>query len=349
VTLQYVGSLPVSGLQVGLAASLGGIAAKISGLQELIVELQPSLAGKLEMSLTFPPNLPGLAASASGHLNPEAMAVLLNPATWFSGNVGLQGDIALKLGLGLAKIEIAIRLVDQLRAGFNAGGIAEWAYAGTAQGFGTGLSWELQSSTGGLDRDAQVSGLIIACEDGASWDSFGSGFNVGDPYPGAVQFVGSLTGGEIVTALRLPMLEIEAYLAEMQGSVVALRGQLDLSFGLNLPAPDELLSLGIAIDLDAAIGSLVEIDADITGEISIVLGKIDLLLQLQASIQASLSGGGLSVWRYSGPISAMGDELATTLEEGLPGGGGPSVSISGIALACATPSAWAAFGRLVPV
>lgn len=348
MTLQYVGSLPVSSIQLGVVAALDGISAKISGLQGGIVELNASAVGQVNMSLALPPNVPGVAASAFGHLNPAALAGLLNPSSWISANAGLQADVALKLGLGLARIEIAERLADQLRAGFDAGGIAEWAYTGTAQGFGSELSFELERSTGGIHRGSQVSGLLIACEDGDAWGSFGEGFNTGDPYPGSVQFVGSLTGGEVVTALRLPMLEIEAYLSELRGSVGALRSQLDLAFGMNLPAPGDLLSLGLSVDLDAAIESLVDIEVDIGAEVSAELDKIQLLLDLQSRIQATISGGGLSVWRYSGAIDAMGAELADELEDGLPGGGGAAARVSGVALACSSPTAWAAFGRLVP-
>lgn len=347
MTLEYVGSLPTSGLQVGLAASLPAIAAKISGLQELIPGLQAALAGKLTMSVNFPPNVAGIAAAAAAYMDPSALAAFLNPASWVSASAGASADILLELGLIIPRIELIARITDELTVGLSAGGIAEWAYAGTAQGFGDALSWELRSSTGGIPRDAMVSGLVIACEDATAWDSFGEGFNTGDPYPGSATFVGSLTGGEIVTGLKLPMLEIEAYLAELNGLRAALELNLDLSLGLNIPQVGELLS--VDIDLEAAIGSLVEIDADITGEIAILMGKIDVLLELQMQLQASLSGGGLSVWRYSGPISSMGDDLALALEGGLPGGGGPSARISGVALACASPAAWGAFGKLVPV
>lgn len=347
MTLEYVGSLPTSGLQLGLAATLPGIAAKISGLQSLIPDLQAALTAKATMAVNFPPNVAGITAAAAAYLNPTALAALLNPATWVSASAGASADILVDLGLIIPQIELLARITGELTVGMSAGGIAEWAYHGTAQGFGQALSWELRSSTGGIPRDAVVSGLVIACEDSSSWDSFGEGFNTGDPYPGSATFVGSLTGGEIVTGLTLPMLELEAYLAELNGLRAALELNLDLSLGLNIPPIGELLS--VDFDLEAAIGSLVEIDADITGEISLVTGKIDALLELQGRIQASLSGGGLSVWRYSGPIYAMGDELDLAIEGGLPGGGGASARVSGVALACASPAAWGAFGNLVPV
>jgi hypothetical protein len=349
VTLQYVGSLPTNGLQIGLVATLPGIAAKIAGLQSLVPELQAAIAGKATMAVNVPPNITGFTAAAGAYLNVGSLAALLNPAAWVSVGASANADIVAKLGLIIPKIELLASISGVLTVGLSAGGIAEWAYRGPCQAFGVRLDSALTRSSGGITRDETVSGLVIVCEDGASWNSFGRGFNVGSPSPGEVEFVGSLTGGEVVTGLRLPMLEIEAYLAELNGTRLALEANLELSLGVGLPSVGELLNAGLNLDLSAAIGSLVEIDVSIQAELEALLGKIDVLLDLQGNISASLSGGGLSVWRFSGLIGELGNELVATLESGIPGGTGSLANVGAVAIACDSPSAWGAFGNLVAV
>lgn len=343
-----MGTLPVSGLQIGMVAAANGFALKVSGFEELIVDLGATTEAQIQMGLSFPPNAPGIAAAVAVQLSPSTLASMLNPVTWASANLELQAGIVAEIAVLNGKISVASALAASLRAGFDAGGIVGWSYAGAAQRFGVEMSRELRGSTGGIPRSSSVSGLVIACEDAASWDSLSRGFNTGAARGSELRPMGSMTGGEVVTGLTQPLAEIDAYLEGLRGELSGLEANLQIALGADLMSPSELISLGASVDVDSAIGSLLELSVDIGAEVGNVNASMAALAEVEAELEASLSGGGLSLWRYSGAIDDLGASMEDGINAGLPGGGGPSAQVSGVVLACSSPSAWAAFGALVP-
>lgn len=347
MALDYRGSLPVSAFQIGLSATLPGIAAKIAGLQSLIPKLAAGIDADISFSANFPPNLPAISASAFASFDPTSIYAMLDPKNW---KVGLGASVALDVNLDLPPIEIALALVAEIVArleiGINSGGLVGWTYNGPAAEFGESMERATRVGAGGVGWNDNISGLVIACEDQAAWESFGEGFNTGPDRPG-LALLGSLGGAQWVTGIDAPFELLEAFRLELEGSKLALKTQLNIALGIDVPLPGELIDLGAGIDIDFALEGLVEFNADLQAQIDLLLGQIDILLELQGDINFALSAGGLSIWSYSGQLSALGTELRGAMSGGVPSGSGASAPIGGVAIACASPESWGAFGNLV--
>jgi hypothetical protein len=159
--------------------------------------------------------------------------------------------------------------------------------------------------------------------------------------------MGMLTGGEWNTGALTIWANLDLLLLELTGLRAGIEANIDLSIGLNLPDPSVLLDLDV--DLMAALEGMVDAQLDIQADIDLIDLKIDLILDLVAELDAQLSVDGLHVWTYEGPAAELGTNLAAELVDGLPGSGAPNHAIYGVAIACASPTAWAAFGNIVVV
>ena len=158
--------------------------------------------------------------------------------------------------------------------------------------------------------------------------------------------MGVLGGAEWNTGVLDIYARIELLLLELQALKASIQAQIELSLGLNLPDPTVIVEAGLAIDLDLALENIINVQVDLTAQLELFQLRIDLILELIAELNAQLSAGGLTVWSYSGTAGQLGAEFATAIADGLPNAGGPNAPAYGLAIACASPSAWASFGNI---
>jgi len=107
-----------------------------------------------------------------------------------------------------------------------------------------------------------------------------------------------------------------------------------------------MLEAVLDFDIEAAFDALISVDVNIAAVIGAIQARIDAVLDLKASLDAQLSGGGLTLWVYSGALRGLGTAMAAELADGMPGGNGPKTPVYALALACASPTAWSDFGLI---
>lgn len=350
MALALVGTVPVSALNIGVAATVPALNSQIAKLQLDLSDLQIALKAQIEIGLN-PPTIAGLTLGLSVALS--GLTQLLDPTTWVT--IGVDANISVALRLGLINLQLSLvgDIVARLEAGLNAGSLAMWTYVGRASGFGETLEKQTVTGFGGLSGDSQIQGIVIATEDPGTWGKLGVSFNTGSTLTSKVnsntadlRFLGLLSGKEINIGLPPLMQQLRLYLLDLQGLVANLSAQLSVSVGLNLPSLPALTASLQATPPTILFQNLVTIKTDVTAAISGLNLRIQLILNLIAGINAALSGGGLSFWLYSGTTRALGAELRSQLAGGLPGGSGPTTAVYGAVVACGLPSAWADFGLI---
>lgn len=351
MALDLAGTLPVSVLNVGLAATPPGLQAQIALLEGELVKLQGSLAAEAALTVS-PPSL-GLAAAAAAMLTPPTIVQALGNVLTASATLNLEAVAE----LGLVELQLAAvgELSGRLQAGLDAGGLAAWTYRGHARGHGERLRAATSRGFGDVGPEQPISALILATESFSAWGNFGASFNVGDTVkrkeitgPTTTEerlvFLGALTGGQLNTGLAEFALPIDLFRLQLEGAKLNLQAQIDVSLGLNLPSIEALLA--IDVDLEVALNAFVSVDLAVAAQIELTLGKIEALLKLIGDISVRLSGGGLSLWVYSGTAAGLGQAFASAMAGGMPGGSGPLAPVYGITIATAIPSAWADFGLI---
>lgn len=341
--LALFGTLPVSALNVGLAASAPAITVKIGQLTAEIAALTPLL---LLQANAKPPTAALLAPTLKVAFKPTTIAAGLGGAS-FTGP-----SVALGIGGKIGAIEVSIgtvgKIVDQLSVGLDAGGIASWNYAGRAAGFGESLESATAMGFGRFGPKDDVAGVVIATENFGSWGSLSEGFNTGAsssvPVESGVDrlvYMGSLDGKSLNTGVAGALADINVFLGQLEGEKSGLEGSLQAALGIELPDPQVLIDAGLQVAADLGVEGILEnlsIQADITGSIAALQAKIDALVDAQLELSAQLSAGGLSVWSYSGTAAGFGAALKGATQDGLPGANGPSAKTYGLALAGSAPT-----------
>jgi len=355
MSLSYIGSVPCSAVNLGLAASLPALSAEGSQFQADLDDLAASLTSQTDFALNFPPNIAGYLVSFATSLDASAIAAAFNSANWATLNADANLDLVAELGLVDAKIAIVEDIATDIRAGVDAGGLTGWSYAGHARGLGRGMLDATECGFAGTDPSEEINALVVACADFDSWGTFGEGFNAGTSdgedlgtttTEARLVSMGTLTGGQWNTGAAATLLRVEAFLAEMQGLKASIEDEIALSIGTNLPDPSVLLDVATSVDLDAALAGMVSAQIDIGAQVSTVQLRLDVVLDLVAELEGQLSTSGLYLWNYSGTAAGLGQALDAELESGLPDGSGAGAAIYGVVIACASPTAWAAFGNI---
>jgi len=350
-----LGTLPVSSINIGLAGSLVGLTAEIAKLQAELTGIASALETQLTFSSNFPPNLAGYAVQFTTAFDPTWMAALFSPANWATLNTDANADLVLQLGFVDGQLAITTPLVEGLEVGVSAGALTGWTYSGRARGFGTELTAATVNGFAGIHPDTQIDAIIIATANFASWQAFGEGFLVGtsdDEDLGAstsrerLQGMGVLNGGNWNGGVDQILSPLRIFLAELEGRKSAIEYQLEVTVGLNLPDPGEIIDFGLTLDLEAALESMVTVQTDLDLQVTGLNAKIDALFDLIFDLTVQLSAGGITVWSYSGRAGSLGAEFAPEVDDGLPGAGDASSSTYGIAIATALPSAWVDFGNI---
>ncbi len=355
MTLDLVGTLPVSALNIGLAASPIGLGVEVALLTDDIAKATLSIGANAAVTVSFPPSL--ALAGLFATFDASVLATAFLPANWITFNADANAELV--LDLAFAKLQLATMepLVADLKVGLGAPGLYGWTYAGNAKGFGASLESETAGGfSGGVLPSGEVNALVIATNSFTSWGSFGNGFRIGtsgDENLGnqtnieRMKFVGSLDGSFWSLGIDGLISGFEIILSGLRGKVSQIEAQIALSLGLNLPNPIPIIEASFAVDVEAALGNMINVSTDLTGEISLLQARIDASLELAGNIAVDLSASGLTFWSYSGPAAGLGSELATELASGLPDAGeGPSGAVYGLVLASADASNWNDFGRV---
>jgi hypothetical protein len=335
--ISLVGVLPVSAINVGLVAALGGLTAEIAALQADITALAPAIAGQVEVALDFPPDPPSVTAALEAALDPLELAACFSPGALTVGASDLTVDVGVQLGLIETQLAGLQSVGAKLTAGLAAPAISGWSYSGEAAGFGETLAAATATGFGQIEPDATIAGLVIATEDAASWGSFSKGFTTGGRSDGVLRYHGELGGGQWNTGVATLLVRLELFLLKLRGLKAGLEASLNVALGLELPAVDVVVDAGLAIVADLGIDGLLEnmvnVQADLTAQIGAIQLKIDALLALSADLSAQLSAGGLALWSYSGRAGAFGAEVRDAIAAGIPQGNGPRAHAYGLALA----------------
>lgn len=355
--LVHTGTLPVSAVNLGLAASLPGLAAKGAKLTADVSQLTVALAGQTELQAGLNPTaILGVAGAISGSLNPVQVAASLNPGLIQLNSLGLSAEGAIKLALVSARLKVAESVQATLRLGLEVGGIAGYSYAGPSAPFGSELERYTAAGIGKTPPTATVQAVVIATESFASWQAFSKSANTNGTAaaPSSARsprlaFMGELPGARWNPGVASVGAEIDQLVADLRGEKSGIEASLELMGGANLPDPQVVLDAGVGIvadvGIDGLLDNLVNVKADIEGGISGINAQIDAVLALTGDIAAQMTAGGLSFWSYTGSASGLGRDLRAALANGLPFGSGPRAPAYGLVIA-GTPAAMSLFGTV---
>jgi hypothetical protein len=356
VALVHAGTLPVSVINVGLAASVPALAAELAILEADLTSIGLASAGDLEVSFDFPPNPIGAALAIAASNNP--LEVAANIAAGPIAGTDLSLEVAAELAFVELQLGVANTVSSSLGAGLESGDIGGFSYAGGALDYGRTLSAATAPGFGTFAPGTTVQAVVIACEDFSAWASFSEGCRTNAPATPAatgdarLAYLGELGGGEWNTGVADVMRRLRFLLLDLEGQKSTLEAQLEFSLGLGSIDADFLVDTGVEIVAELGIDGLLENMVEVNADFDVALEggqlKIDAVLALIADLNSQLSAGGLSFWTYSGPAGTLGAALHTELVNGLPGGSGPNAVVYGLTLVGAPP-AMATFGNIFKV
>jgi hypothetical protein len=356
VALVRVGSLPVSAINVGLAASLPGLSAKGVKLQADLTKLTPALAGQIEIGLDFPPNPISFAGAVVAALDPIELAAVVNPLNMVGASADLSVDLAVDLALVTVQLEIAERVQASLNIGLDVGGIAAWSYSGHASGFGSELERYTREGFGKTPPGAAVQAVIIATESFGSWQAFSSGAETGtsasaeaDTNQALLAFLGEIPARRLNVGVADVAATIDLLVADLRGQKSGIEASIKMALGLTLPDVSATVDAGLDVfaelGIDGLLENMVNVSADLTGAIGDLTAQIDALVELTGDITAQLAAGGLMFWTYFGTAAGLGSALRQELAGGIPGGSGARAPAYGLVIA-GTATSMATFGTI---
>lgn len=367
--IQRLGTFPASSVNVGLAAAPVGLTVEIAKLQEALVKLTLAGASQIQLKsalISNPPDPAKYGLTVPFALNPATVAMNFSPE-----KLGLIAapkmvpDLTAELGFAQAQLAVLSPVVEQIKVGLQAPGIAGWTYAGRCAGFGTKLAGGTSSGFGGVAPLGNVNAVIIATDNFASWQSFSHGFATGGSASTnlgqrtdqeRLAFHGLLSGGAWSHMLDGISKRLDVVLSTLEGVRNRVTASLRVLTGLEIPdvtkainvalgglSPSDWVTARLPGALEVMLGANTNFDAQIEG----VTARIDNVLQLIEDVELALSGGGLTLWSYSGPARDLGASFAPEVASGLPGTtGGPDGATYGLVLAAASSEAWSAFGNI---
>ena len=353
--IELAGTLPLSALNVGLAASVPGIGTEVSKLQADLSDLSPAVQAQIDVATAFPPNPASFAAVITAGLSPAELGAVMAPGTltFIASEANLA--VAAKLGTIRGQIGIVGSVKAALAGGLAAGSITGWSYSGRCNGFGPALESQTRLGFGELGPGDDVQGILVVAQSFASWQQFSKGMAVSpvaapaSPSDALLVAHGRRTGAQWNTGVASVAAHLDGFLAELEGLAANLEATLKFSIGANLPAPSVVVDAGLttfgAVGIDGLMSNLVSVRTDVTGAIGAVQADVDATVSLSAEISGQLSAGGFSVWTYGGRADGFGKAVTSVLGSGLPSGGGPGAVVYGLAIAGAGPS-MGAFGGI---
>ena len=343
--LSLVGTLPLSVVNIGIAAGLPGVSAEAAKLQADITDLTPAVQGQIDVSSNFPPNVAAYAATVAAALNPAELAACMTPANVTFAAAEANTAVVAKLGFIQGQLGLVSSIRASLAGGIEAGSITGWSYAGRCSGFGPMLEPQTKLGFGELGPADEVQGILVVTQSFTSWGQFAKSVSA-DPGTGATAADTRLTphgrrsGAQWNTGVASLVARLDAYLGQLRGMEANLKASLRFSVGADLPSPSVVVDAGLEVSgsIDVLLDNLVNVQTDIDGAIGVIQGKVDASLSLVGELSGQLAAGGFAVWAYSGRADGFGKAVTSALVGGLPSAGGPGALVYGLALAGAGPS-----------
>lgn len=180
-------------------------------------------------------------------------------------------------------------------------------------------------------------------------------------------YIGSMSVGALSLGVNLAMPSLTARLgeltalqAELQAKVASINARIALIAEVSIPNVTQLTAgLNAALSgvaqiatqfPQASINLSASLQADIAATLALAAAiqvKLDALVELIATLNLSLSGGGIAAYSYQGRADQLGPEVGSALAGGI--GGGGAQAISGLVLACSSPGDWAKLGVVLKV
>ena len=346
--LSLVGTLPLSSINTGLSASVGGLTAEATKLGAEITDLTPALQAQIQVSADFPPNLASYTAVIGAALSPAELGAVMTPGNMTAISADANAGLVAKLGFVEAQIAAAGAVRGAIAGGLEAGSITGWSYSGRCNGFGPTLERHTALGFGELGPSEQVSGVVIVTQSLTSWQQFAKSMSADPATAGATPTDTRLTPHGARSASRwdvgvsAALARLDGFIAELEGMKANIQAAIRVSTGLDLPSASVVVDAGLdvvgSVGIDGLLDNLVNVQTDVDGAIGVVQGKLDATLSLSAEIGGQLSAGGFTVWTYSGRADGFGKAVTAALAHGLPSGAGPGAVVYGLALAGSGPS-----------
>lgn len=341
-------TVPVSGINLGLAAGVTALGAEVSFLGEDLSGIGVAAAAQVTFTTSLPPN-PAILLQFAAAANIATLTNQLNPLNWITLGATANLDLTAQLGIINGLIAIVAPVAAAMEAGLSTGGLYAWSYAGTARRFGTTLATATQYGIGGSGPTGTVNAVIVAATEHSTWATFGAGCYVGtsdDEDLGTattlsvLTSLGELNGFNLNTGVLSVYARIALLLEELQGLAAALQIQIDFTLGIGLPDPQAILDIEVSVSLADIL-----VSADFAAQIDWVNTKINLIAALIAELQVQLTTTGLTVWTYSGTAQGLGSEFRSEVLNGI-GTGDAGDPTYGLVIAASSPVAWSAFGNI---
>jgi hypothetical protein len=355
VPLVQLGTLPVSAINIGLAASVPGFGAKVTKFGLDLVDVALAGVANVQVSLDLPIDPVSLALSIGAQLTPADIAAELSPGNIAFGGVDAAADLSADIALLTPPIALLGTLVGSFRTGLNTGAIAGWSYSGRSAGFGSRLAPATANGFGKTAPNDDIAAIIIATESFSSWGSFSTGFNTGSSAnqeatatDERLVYMGELGGAEWNVSVKEALADLDLFLAGLEGEKAGLEASLQVALGVDVPDPEVILEGSLAVVADLGIDGLVagaEVTVDFPSVAAEIEAQLDAQIEFIAGLNMQLSAGGLTVWSYTGKASGLGAALRVALQNGLPGANGPNAPAYGLVLV-GSPPAMAIFGGI---
>lgn len=166
-----------------------------------------------------------------------------------------------------------------------------------------------------------------------------------------ITYLGGKSVAEAVPLAPLASAQLAAVIASQAARESALDAQIAAPF---VPPDPTALAAALASavsGLSAALAALP--DAVVDGKIAAAAQLAALRLALTparalvAQLGALASAGGVHLYAYEGPASALGSAVGGETSSGLPGGGGPTATARALVLVTESPAAWAALSTVL--
>jgi hypothetical protein len=333
-----------------LNASIGAVRLKVNGDLQAKLKLAAALTvtpPQFAVNISAVSKLTGqLQAALSGGIVPPGVTVGLSSITKISG------QLTAYLGSLAAQVSAAASITSLLAAA----GIDAYSFGGQAKDYGTAVT---SATSGGLPSGGgagvHCDALILASSSPAAWAALGLAMALGGG--AGLTYLGSMGLSACIPVAVTAAAGVSAAVA-MATPIVALQivglVQVGISLGLKLPSLTgnitalgqvaASLALGIAGGVSPpGVGVSLQVAGNATAIASLTaqLGLLNVALSLVASLTVAFGIGGISVYRYSGPVSGLGPDLAAMTARGLPGGGADDL-VNALILATTTAATWTA-------
>lgn len=326
MALSYVGKISLAVLNpmsVSVAAALtASLGLQLTAFAELTAGIgisPPSIAGSLAATITIAEQL-ALAVTAT------------LPSVDFQ-------IVAVAEIIATLTAELGIPLVFQGLLEGEAG-IFSYAYNDIGSNFGPDVTNALSASwPDGTPSTGSSNALIIATTLSSAWTDVLTLFNAVPPMlPVGFTYLAQQNIGGI-----MPIL-IDASFGTINSLNAQLNGCLALSASLAISPPSFTTSLSLLAELKASLQASLSVTLPgISFQLAAIAGavaKINATISLLATVSASLAGGSVMIFSYSGTGAGLGPAITSALAASWPDGSPLTANANALVLGTTTSAVW---------